>query len=346
MHCEHRCEEPCHPGEPCKDEPCRVKIKASCPCGIVVQEKACGAFSGKTKSMAGTTGALKCTAVCESSRAPRTKPVPVSKDPEVYATDLYGLATAHKKYVPVLEDLFFSALSNGNRVVLPACDTSRRLLAVEYARMHWKLKTKTQRDTVEGWHIVHIEPAQSSRMPRPTLTELAAAGGSTNGSLKPALSSQPILRFCGVKGFGDELYELVGFDGLLGVRPGQEHGEVLAFIERGSMAVNIFKKLTGKEPGQLEAVRGVAGSAGLSVSLEQTFACGGAGPRSQPASSSRAGGSNGTAWGAWGAGAKAKASAPSAATKPAAASSKPKPPAEVVAKAVEPEPVLDSWEDL
>jgi len=331
-------------------------MKVSCPCGLVVQERLCGAFSGKSKSAA-VPVALKCTAACESGKNPRNQPVSASTEPEMYATDLHYLARAHRKYVAVLENMFYSALSSGKRTSLPPCDSSRRLLAIEYARMHWQLRTTTKADAVEGWHLVHIESSSSSHMPRPLLSELSQGSGAEKGNnLTPALGSQPLLRFCGVKGFGDELYEIVGGSksNLLGIRPGQEAGEMLAFFEKGSAAAAVFRKLTGQEPGQLLAVRGVAGAAGLCVSLEQTLGFAGsssAKARPQVATvSSRAGASGGSAWGAWGAGAKAKAATPTptaaAPTNTTAAPEPAKPPAKAAAEATQQEPVLDSWEDL
>lgn len=127
----------------------------------------------------------------------------------------------------------------------------------------------------------------------------------------------------------------------------QDAGEVLAFIERGTSAAAVFRKLTGQEPGRLAAVCGASGVAGLSVALEQTLSCSGGssirqGPRPPPSgASTRASGSSGGAWGAYGAGAKAKASAPSPPPAVAVVADTPAP-----AKALDAIPVVDSWEDM
>ena len=159
------------------------------------------------------------------------------------------------------------------------------------------------------------------------------------GNAVTALGSQPLLRFCGVRGFGDELYDLVGLEYLLGMRPGPE-GEVLVYMERGTAACNVFKKITGQDPGQLTPVRGAAGAGGLCVALEQTLSCSAGGqtlkgPRPQPMpTSTRAAGSTGSAWGAWGANSKGTSSASAAASV-----------AKAPAKTSAPEPIADSWED-
>lgn len=235
--------------------------------------------------------------------------------------------------------------------------------------MHWRLRTTTKRDAVEGWFSISIDSAPSSLMPRPSLSELGPGSGANSSSLTPALGSQPVLRFCGLKGFGDELYEMVGHQSLLGIRPGQEHGEALAFIDRGSSAATIFRRLTGQEPGQMTAVHGTAGASGLCVALEQTLSfgsksSGGAAckPASKPLSSgaSTRGVASGSAWGAWGAGARAKVEAPGAASQletsasavpattaaPARAKAVAQEAAERPKQAAEAEPVLDSWEDM
>eukprot|EP00930_Biecheleria_cincta_P067894 TRINITY_DN5484_c0_g1_i1.p1 TRINITY_DN5484_c0_g1~~TRINITY_DN5484_c0_g1_i1.p1 ORF type:complete len:1090 (+),score=115.43 TRINITY_DN5484_c0_g1_i1:1400-4669(+) len=335
VHCQHRCEAKCHAGEPCPDTPCQQKMKSCCQCGLRVEEKLCGAFSSRSKSSSTGLGALKCDSSCENSQQRLHQDVPVSKDQARYATDLHKLSSAHKKFVILLENLFSSVLSSGKRVSLPPCDTSRRLLAVEYARLHWRLRTITKRDNIEGWYCIQVDPTPSGHMPSPVLSTVAT--GTSSANLAPALGTQPVLRFCGCKGFGDEIYDIVGLVGLLGVRLGQDPGEVLAFMDRGASAATIFKKLTGQDPGHLTPVRGISGAAGLCVALEQSFSGGpsaGQGPRPQPSGAS----SRPTAWGA-----ARDASAPSSST---AAASSAGPVSQAAPKAAEPEPVADSWEDM
>eukprot|EP00439_Symbiodinium_sp_Y106_P029645 s1613_g3.t1 len=106
--------------------------------------------------------------------------------------------------------------------------------------------------------------------------------GSTDGSISiSTLSSQPCLRFVGLKAL-DEVYELIGLDGLLGVRPGDNTSEAIAFVERGATGASLFRRLTGQEPGAEAPVRGPSawgqpGSTRVRVALEQTLT---AGPRS------------------------------------------------------------------
>lgn len=160
----------------------------------------------------------------------------------------------------------------GSKEALPPCDFVRRQIAVEYARMHWCLRAACKRDAVEGWWIISVEPAAGAHEPRPHLSELAANSAATG--LGAALGSQPFLRFCGVRGAGDEVYDLVGRDGLLGVRPGSEDDEVLAFMERSAAASAAFRRLTGQDPGHLVAVLSRPGGppvAGLRVALENTL---------------------------------------------------------------------------
>lgn len=100
--------------------------------------------------------------------------------------------------------------------------------------------------------------------------------------LLPALGSQPRLRFVGTRGAGDEVYDLVGLEGLLGVRPGQNEREVFVFFDRSSTATGVFRRLTGVMPtSELVPVRlsgpasawgsSAAGATGLRVVLEQTL---------------------------------------------------------------------------
>eukprot|EP00435_Cladocopium_sp_Y103_P058966 s62_g20.t3 len=62
---------------------------------------------------------------------------------------------------------------------LPSCDSSRRLLAIEYARLHWRFKTSSKSDAVEGWWQVSVAATASSRFPRPLLSEIAISSGSS-----------------------------------------------------------------------------------------------------------------------------------------------------------------------
>ncbi|CAE7415843.1 unnamed protein product [Symbiodinium pilosum] len=108
--------------------------------------------------------------------------------------------------------------------------------------------------------------------------------GVNNGqSFLLMLSTQPFLRFTGLKTF-DEVYDLVGLEGLLGVRPGDNSSEAIAFVERGGTGAAIFRRLTGQEPGaEPTPVRGPSawgqpGNARLRVTLEQTLT---AGPRTE-----------------------------------------------------------------
>merc|ERR1719221_64570 len=63
------------------------------------------------------------------------------------------------------------------------------------------------------------------------------------------MGQQPRLFFTGLKGPGDEVYDLVGLDGLLGVRPGEKAGEVFAFMDRTATAAAAVKRLTNQAPG-------------------------------------------------------------------------------------------------
>ncbi|CAJ1423830.1 unnamed protein product, partial [Effrenium voratum] len=294
VHCSHNCQAPCHAGSQCEDAPCRCKVKQACPCGQRVEERSCGAFSGLPRPQF---AAPRCLASCErpSLQLPEGEVVK-------YTADLLQLAMHNRRYVQMLEDTFAALMSKGraeapgrtpqvpSMQALPPCDASRRLLAIEYARLHWRFKTATKSDVAEGWWQVQVAPASSSRVPRPLLSEIAGASSmsAVSSHLLPALSSQPCLRFAGLKSV-DEVYDLVGLEGLLGVRPG-DAGEAIAFLERGALGAAIFKKLTSQEPGQeFISVRGQSawGQPGASASrprvkLEQTLTSGPRAPRPKP----------------------------------------------------------------
>mmetsp|Transcript_39603 Transcript_39603/g.70820 ORF Transcript_39603/g.70820 Transcript_39603/m.70820 type:complete len:373 (+) Transcript_39603:3-1121(+) len=297
VHCSHACQADCHPGTPCEDVPCRSKVKQSCPCGRRVEEKTCGAFSGLPRPQYPS---LRCLPSCE--RAPLS-PTGLPRGEVVqYTAELFQLATHHRKFVQMLEDTFVEAFAASGKgastaapaprpaavssafQALPPCDASRRLLATEYARLHWRFKTSSKADGVEGWWVVQVAPGGSSRLPRPLLSEIARESSTAvSHHLLPALSSQPCLRFLGLKAL-DEVYELIGMEGLLGVRPGESNSEAIAFVERGSTGAAIFRRLTGQEPGaEAVPVRGPSawGQPGMNTSrprvmLEQTLT---AGPR-------------------------------------------------------------------
>lgn len=152
---------------------------------------------------------------------------------------------------------------------LPPCDSTKRLLAVEYARLHWRLRTTSKPDSVDSWWLLRVEPVSAakgppSRLPRPLLSELCSSGSGTDLAryLSAAIGMQPRLRFTGLRGPGDEVYDLVGLEGLLGVRPGEKAGEVLAFMDCSATAVAATKRLTGQPPGpEPLPVRGPSGNA-------------------------------------------------------------------------------------
>lgn len=81
-----------------------------------------------------------------------------------------------------------------------------------------------------------------------------------------------MLHFAGVRGAGDEVYDLVGLEGLLGVRPGPRDGEVLAFLERSAHAAAAFRRLTGLAPVAGPMPVRSAGAGHVRVTLEQTLA--------------------------------------------------------------------------
>jgi len=197
---------------------------------------------------------------------------PGTGEPEKYVADILQLALTNPRYVDTLERRYVSVAEGEEpTVVLPPCDTARRLLAVEYARLHWGLSTVTSRDSVEGWWCVQIVPAGSAHTPRPLLSELVQQR--SPASMAPSVGVQPRLRFSGIKGAGDEVYDLLGVEGLMGVRSGYESGELIAFMSRSAVAVEAFKRLTGQTSGIEVVVRStVGGSAVLRVSLEQTLA--------------------------------------------------------------------------
>lgn len=265
-YCEHQCDAPCHHGEACEDVPCRRKIKSACACGLRIEEKLCGADSDAPWPVH---PAPRCNASCERlAAAPGTKAISTSgtgsDDPVKYAADLQKLAMQHRRYVLTLEDFFRSALGGStdragtlaadyaSPASLPPCDSTRRLLAVEYARLHWRLRTTSKPDSADSWWLLRVEPVSAtkgppSRVPRPLLSELCSSGSGTDVAryLSAAMGMQSRLRFTGLRGPGDEVYDLVGLEGLLGVRPGEKAGEVLAFMDCSATAVAATKRLTG-----------------------------------------------------------------------------------------------------
>jgi len=286
----------------------------------------CAAYSGAAKQ---ELGCLPCIASCKRPRCPALAGGALVGEADNYAEDFYRLASQHRRYVEMLENLFATAVgSPGPRVVLPPVDTLRRLIAVEYARLHFRLKTDGKRDaSVEGYWLVRAETIAGSRVPQPLLSELVGAGGAApRRNLAPAAGPQPRLRFSNVRGGGDELYDLVGFDGLVGCRPGHCDGEILVFITTAATASAVFRRLTGQLPtSESTPVRAdAAGSSGLAatglrVALEQTLGVGRSGAgTSASASGPASSGAHGDGWDAV-----------------------------VVAKSGDPavEPVLESWED-
>ena len=286
VHCSHTCQADCHPGSQCEDTPCKWKIKQACPCGRRVEERLCGAFSGLPRPQ--TSQRFGCLPSCERRSIDTAIPGEAVK----YTADLFQLAVHHRRYLEMLEDTFMEGILDlgakgagrpgSNVKTLPPCDASRRLLAVEYARLHWRIKTSTRPDPVEGWFVVQVVPGSQSRPPRPLLSEIAAASSTAVSSyLLPTLSSQPCLRFMGLKSL-DEVYDLVGLEGLLGVRPGNSSSEAIAFVERGATGASLFRRLTGQEPkGASEAPLRSTNAWGqgsstrhVRVSLEQTLTTG------------------------------------------------------------------------
>jgi len=275
VHCEHVCEMPCHPQSECEDVPCRRKVRLSCPCGLRLEEQPCGAHSGLPHPQL---PALRCGSSCERPAAAircLEKAVAAAAastdagEAEKYTADLQQWAVRHLQYVQTLEDKFAMAIGGGvpaggptpprttaaSAVVMPPCDLARRLLAVEYARLHWHLRTNCKPDAANGWWIMHVESTSAARAPRPLLSQ-AAASKAFRGLV---LGVQPRLRFVGSRGGGDELYDLAGLDGLLGMRPGQKDGEVIAFFDRGATAATAFRRLAGGNAtldGELVPVRG------------------------------------------------------------------------------------------
>lgn len=186
----------------------------------------------------------------------------------MYAGDLYRLGGQHRRYVQTLEAFFAPLLSEGatsRSVQLPPCDGYRRLLAVEYARLHWRLRTASKPDGAEDWWLVRVEAALPSaaavassasaskrpgpRPPQPLLSELCTLPpNDAQPFLQPPVGTQPRLRFIGVRGAGDEIYDLVDSSSLLGIRPGETDGEVYAFLDSGAAAVDVLRRLTGHEP--------------------------------------------------------------------------------------------------
>lgn len=168
--------------------------------------------------------------------------------------DLHRLADQHRQYLRTLEDTFLEVLAQG-KATLPPCMGHRRLLAVEYARLHWRLGTACSKDKADGWWSIALTlpvkaaSKQSHPQPHPLLSELvgavARAKSDQSEFVGAPVGAQPRLRFAGVRGAGDELYDLVGSEGLLGIRPGEEAGELFAFFDRSACASAVATRLTG-----------------------------------------------------------------------------------------------------
>eukprot|EP00929_Paragymnodinium_shiwhaense_P030827 TRINITY_DN17398_c0_g1_i2.p1 TRINITY_DN17398_c0_g1~~TRINITY_DN17398_c0_g1_i2.p1 ORF type:complete len:1170 (-),score=215.73 TRINITY_DN17398_c0_g1_i2:85-3594(-) len=276
--CEHPCEAACHPEAPCPDEPCRRKVRQSCACGLRLENKLCGAYS-KAASKASAQASIKCAGICDrstrSSGAPPSTGGARAGDAAVqFASDLVKIAADHRKFVQVLEDHFWAIYCSVKAAdapppqPLPALDSLRCFLAVEYARLYWRLQAKISADaTMDGWWLLRLQPTpiitRAGREghdlppPYPLLSQLLGASAMTAGlstAQRPSLGSQPRLRFSGFdagKSFGEDVYDLVGIDaeGFLGVRRG-DHGEVLAYFQRGAAALAVVRRLTGEPSAQ------------------------------------------------------------------------------------------------
>jgi len=249
---------------------CRFKVKTACECGRQVEERRCGAYSAAPRPKYSVP---KCIASCTCKKLIAALPDCASEaEVEKYAADLHRLALQHRRFLQTLEELFASVLPGSSAasrgVQLPVCDGARRLLAVEYARLHWRLQTSSKADSVEDWWLIRIESSATlvsasasgsarppPRQPRPLLSELCVAqSGMAARFLSPPVGSQPRLRFTGIRGAGDEVYDLLGLGGLLGVRPGQRSGEVFAFLDKGATAAAAMRRLTGQDSAGLEAL--------------------------------------------------------------------------------------------
>lgn len=275
--CSHKCEAECHPDFPCPDDPCKFKLKAACECGWKVQESVCGSCSSAPVQSAAVP---KCGPGCRVRQTQNISTVALVAEDKVYTMDLHRLAEQNKRYVLVIEEMFLEAIRAGS-ATLPPCDTNRRHLVVDYARLCWRLKTSTKADRVADWWIVTVAaqnaemsklsgPARTSassaaRRPNPLLSELSASSrASLLNILGPPLGSLPRLRFAGVKGAGDEVYDLLRSFEVMGVRPGNQTGEFFAFFDKTASATSAAKLLTGQQVGADYVPVKVAGSAASS----------------------------------------------------------------------------------
>lgn len=346
-HCGHTCEAPCHPGSACPDVPCRRKVRFACGCGLRVEDQICAAYSGARQRT--QLASLRCNQGCELVPLTLEKGAELAQRgrSEKYTLDFHQVALQHKAYVLMIEAKFRQVVATKERQVLPLCDPGRRHLAAEYARLHWGLRAACKKDELDGWWLVKIEWAPECGVSHPLLSDPKK---SDSAFLGPALTVQPQLHFFGVKGAGDEVYGLCGYEGLLGVRPVVE-AELAAFFSDGAVAKKTFQRLTGRkepeaEPSAVTARVTVASGAGLSSGGGSAWAGGrpGGAAASGAAAAAPSGGAGlRVAFRSLGTGSAASAGGRMPSPTPPDDEKKKAPPTIPVAKVADPPP--DTWED-
>lgn len=193
----------------------------SCACGLRIEERGCGRL-----------GQLACGPGCER------QPVSVQglpSRPQKYYGDLVQLASQQRRFVRMLEDACATCLLQQRPQRLPALEPFRRRLALDYVRLHWRLRTSCK--ATDGWAPLQLEPDRQAAVPRPLLSTMEP--GTDRGLTERG--GQPRLRF--LDAHAEEIYDLV--DGTVGVRQSGE--TVCAYFATGAQAAAAFKQLTGQD---------------------------------------------------------------------------------------------------
>lgn len=166
VHCEHPCDQLCHPGSFCGESPCTVNVQVTCLCGEhrqVRQCRACEATGPRSKAN------LKCLPAFCGTKAPKSKgSVPTSEGTK-YLQPMVLEWRQHRKFLPTVEVALEEVISTRSSRTI-TCASVRKNLVCAIAFVYYMIDATASPS--EDFFIVTLSPTSRMHSPAPKLSSV------------------------------------------------------------------------------------------------------------------------------------------------------------------------------
>jgi len=189
--CIHRCQEMCHPGKECPNEPCSALVTVYCECKTTKQYLVCGAVDGPV------THKIPCSDECAKAKrklafekfAGVKTGEEAPSNPDYYPEPMIWLAKTEPLLIQKVEKMLLDLILNENQcgVPLPDMESKKREIIVELVQNNYYLDVGAYKTAKGICYDVYYN--KKARLPKILLSQMAKM--EKEGTIKP-VEEQPL----------------------------------------------------------------------------------------------------------------------------------------------------------